>query len=185
MISLGYPPSGDQPAKIHRIKPAPTSTTTPESANLPEIALARLVSTEESKLEGMDDMASSTTPSTTIGSISIHKTQKNIIDNENQITIRVAETATNSPSISLDNRLDPSNNTNNCQNYQHLVGILSTPPIAQNSLIMAVAADAMAATQEQHEEVKNKQNQFSPTHLEHVPSIPWSRPQSYHEGNNL
>ena len=184
MISLGYPPSGDQPAKIHRIKPAPTSTTTPESANLPEIALARLVSTEESKLEGMDDMASSTTPSTTIGSISIHKTQKNIIDNENQITIRVAETATNSPSISLDNRLDPSNNTNNCQNYQHLVGILSTPPIAQNSLIMAVAADAMAATQDQHE-VQNKQNQFSPTHQEHVPSIPWSRPQSYYEGNNF
>ena len=190
MFFIGYPPSGDQPAKIHRIKPAPTSTTTPESANLPETStsLARLVSTEESKMQGVDDMASSTTPSTTVGNLPIHKVPKSVVNSDDPITIRIEETASSSsPSISLNsnNRLESSNN-NNCQNYQHLVGILSNPPIAQNSLMVAAAADAVAAPQDHNDELQNQPIPLSPPlNPEHVLQLSWNRPQNYYEGNIL
>ena len=128
-------------------------------------------------------MASSTTPSTTVGNIPIHKIQKNVINNESPITIRVAETASDSPSLSLNNnnRIELSNN-NNCQNYQHLVGILSTPPIAHNSLIVAAAVDAVAGPQEPHERSQNQEIPLSPSNPEYAPSLPWNRHQHDHEG---
>ena len=128
-------------------------------------------------------MASSTTPSTTVGNIPIHKIQKNVINNERPITIRVAETASDSPSLSLNNnnRIELSNN-NNCQNYQHLVGILSTPPIAHNSLIVAAAVDAVAGPQEPHERSQNQEIPLSSSNPEYAPSLPWSRHQHDHEG---
>ena len=134
----------------------------------------------------MDDIASSTTPSTTVGNIPIHKIQKNVIANESPITIRVAETASDSPSLSLNtnNRIELSNN-NNCQNYQHLVGILSTPPIAHNSLIVAAAVDAVGGPQEPHERIQNQQKPLSPSNSEHAPSLPWIRHRHDYEGSHV
>ena len=183
---LGYPPSGDQPATIHRIKPSPTSTTTPEGGNLPEAssAPARLVSTDEYKMQGIDDIASSTTPSTTAGHI--HTVQKDMYTNS--ATVSVEEDASSTSNSTNANSATPpllpnnnnNNNNNNCQNYQHLVGILSTPPIAHNSILATAAAEAVASPQEHN--LQDHTKQFSLQSPEQVSPITWTRSQNFCEG---
>jgi hypothetical protein len=182
--TAGYPPSGDQPATIHRIKPAPTSTTTPEGSNLPEAssAPARLVSTEESKMQGIDEIASSTTPSTTVGHI--QKAQTNMY--LNSATVRIEEDASSTSNSTNANSGTPplpnnNNNNNNCQNYQHLVGILSTPPIAHNSIMATIAAEAVASPQEHNLSLQNHTKQFSLQSPEQVSPLTWTRSQHFYE----
>ena len=170
----GYPLSGDQPATIHRIKPTPTSTT-PEGSNISETpsAPARLVSNE---LQGMDAISSSTTSSPAVS----NKAHKDII--ACPISARKHEAAS-----STSNSLNPTNSespsSNNCQNYQHLVGILSTPPIAHNSIMATAAAEAVAAPQDPNISLQNEEKDFSPQMLsQQYPSIPWNPPQHYCEG---
>jgi len=181
-LFLGYPPSGDQPATIHRIKPSPTSTTTPEGGNLPEAssAPARLVSTDESKMQGVDDIASSTTPSTTVGHI--HTVQKDMYMNSAAVSIEEDASSTSNSTNANSGTPPPltNNNNNNCQNYQHLVGILSTPPIAHNSIMAAVAAEAVASPQENN--LHNQTKQFSLQSPEHISPLTWNRSQNFCEG---
>lgn len=159
----------------------PTSTTTPEEGNLPEAssAPARLVSTDESKMQGIDDIASSTTPSTTVGPI--HTVQNDMYMNSATLSIEEDASSTSNLTNARSETPPPLPNNNNCQNYQHLVGILSTPPIAHNSVMATVAAEAVASPQEHNLSLQNQTKQFSLQSPEQV--SPWTRSQHFCEGN--
>ena len=170
-IILGYPPSGDQPARIHRIKPTPTSTTAegikPSEPSVP----ARLVSTEVSKILQIDDMASSTTPTTPISHIPIHKVQENIDMNS---------IATDDGCSSSSTNTNPVMTSKTSQSYQHLVGILSTPPIINNTSMAIAAAEAAVTPQEHNILVDNQIKSFKSMQN---PELTWNRQQNVCQGN--
>ena len=174
---LGYPPSGDQPATIHRIKPTPTSTTT-ENIYLPEAsrAAARLVSTDESKIQGTDDISSSTTPSTTVNHLPIHNKQQKVIDETNPVVVEVISECPSSTSSSANYTVSATAaSSSNCQNYQNLVGILSTPPILNNSIMATVAAEAIATSPDESIQPQNPIHRLSLEGQQHESSFAWSR----------
>ena len=177
---LGYPPSGDQPATIHRIKPTPTSTTT-ENIYLPEAsrAAARLVSTDESKMQGTDDISSSTTPSTTVNHSPIHNLQQKVIGETNPVVVEVISECPSSTSSSANYTVSATAaSSSNCQNYQNLVGILSTPPILNNSIMATVAAEAIATSPDEPIQPQNPIHRLSLEGQQHEPSFVWNREEA-------
>ena len=133
-------------------------------------------------MQGIDDIASSTTPSTTVDHI--HTVQKDMYTNS--ATVSVEEDASSTSNSTNANSATPpplpnnNNNNNNCQNYQHLVGILSTPPIAHNSILATAAAEAVASPQEHN--LQDHTKQFSVQSPEPVSPITWTRSQNFCEG---
>ena len=128
------------------------------------------------KLQYPEDMASSTTSINTISNIPLPKVRTT---NSSIVVADVNEDACSSSSINANFEMIP----NTSQNYQHLVGILSTPPIIHNSSLAAAAAAVAVATSHQNLSDENQIHHQYPSltqQQDHI--LPWNRHHCFSAG---